>query len=358
MKRMNKVASSNKIGFHKEKLRKYLNGEVIFPVTLEFDLTSQCTRLCKDCPSSRSEFRHNVDIEFVENIFDSFEGQTEGLLLTGGEPTMSPLFAKAVKMARDKGFVNIAVVTNGSLLHQGHIMDALAEHASTIRISMYDWDDEACGDISPILEKIESLRKFIDSNKSPLKIGISALTSSERLPKLTEVADQVMNAGAHWIYYHPMCYGWSTGDLKQYPQKNVLETIREYQSKRLNGFQVFISNSRYADTPLEFDSYHAAHFLVVVGANRMNYLGAEVKYQDRFSINNLTGAWDKNFLRNPQRLQAINSYNSLNYPALHSRHRGVLYNDYIDKIIEGKIDIESVQPVAGEVNEFLFPYIL
>jgi hypothetical protein len=261
-------------------------------------------------------------------------------------------------MARDKGFVDIAVVTNGSLLHQGHIMDALAEHASTIRISMYDWDDEACGDISPILEKIESLRKFIDTNKSTLKIGISALTSAERLPKLTEVADLVMNAGAHWIYYHPMCFGWNTGDLKQYPQKNVLETIREYQSKRLNGFQVFISTSRYADTPLEFDSYHAAHFLVVVGANRMNYLGAEVKYQDRFSINDLTGAWDKNFLLNPQRLQAINGYNSSNYPALHSRHRGVLYNDYIDKIIKGKIDVESVQPVTGEVNEFLFPYIL
>lgn len=353
---MKSVASSNKIGFHKEKIKKYLKGEPIFPVTLEFDITSQCTRICKDCPSSRSDFRHNLDLGFVENIFDSFEGQTEGLLMTGGEPTMSPLFPETLKMAREKGFVDIAVVTNGSLIHKDHIADALAENASTIRISMYDWDDEACGDIKPILDKIEILRKNIEKNNSNLKIGISALTSRDRVGRLTKVADQVMNAGAHWIYYHPMCYGWSSGNLKQYPQENVLETIKNYQMKNLNGFQVFFSKSRYNNYPLNFDAYHAAHFLVVVGANRKNYLGAEVKYQEQFSICNLDGKWDNEFLQNPSRLDKINQISNKNYTALNSRHRGVLYNDFIQRIIKKEIDIDSYK--IDHNNEFLFPYIL
>ncbi len=49
----------------------------------------------------------------------------------------------------------------------------------------------------------------------------------------------------------------------------------------------FTSSDRYVDTGLSFDGYHAAHFLLVVGADGMNYLGAEVKYQPQYAIADL-----------------------------------------------------------------------
>ena len=53
----------------------------------------------------------------------------------------------------------------------------------------------------------------------------------------------------------------------------------------------------------------------------------------------------------------IAKINSVTYSALKSRHRGVLYNDYIEKIKRDQSYMTSVI-FSEEENEFLFPHIL
>ena len=350
------VAAPEKIAYHRERLESYLRGEPVFPVTLELDITSQCTRACRDCPSSRSEFQHNLPFSFVENLLNSLEGRTRGLLMTGGEATMSPLFANTLALARKRGFEDIAVVTNGSLLQKPEVAEALLEHASTIRLSMYDWDHEGCRGIEPTLKRIEGLRELIDREKSPLKIGISALTADKLKGRFAEIADAVRNAGAHWIYYHPMCTGWNDGHLKPFDQSGVLDTIKDYRARMTNGFEVFVCPSRYEQNDIEFNGYHAAHFLLVIGADGKNYLGAEVKYQDRFVMADVMGQWRSDFLHQPERLSRIAAVNSRTYSALKSRHRGVLYNDYVEKLKDETSGSGRCERQNGV--QFLFPNIL
>jgi hypothetical protein len=219
---------------------------------------------------------------------------------------------------------------------------------------MYDWDGASCDGIQPALKKIEYLRKRIDQAGSMLKIGISALTSFDRVPRLSEIAESVRLAGAHWIYFHPMCTGWSNAHLTQVNQDGVMNAIHEYRNHRLDNFGVFVSPSRYDHTPLEFSGYHAAHFLLVVGADGKNYLGAEVKYQEKYMIDDIAGRWSTDFLQRPERLARINEITNNNYSAVHSRHRGVLYNDYIEKL---KSDAAKTM-FPSHVNKFLFPHIL
>jgi len=350
MNGLSQVASSHKISQHKEKLKAYLRGEHIAPVTLELDITSKCTRVCEDCPSSRSPIHMELSLPFLDELFSSFEKDTKGLLMTGGEPTLSPDFGKALKLARARGLEEIAVVTNGSLLDQPLVLDALLEHVSTIRVSMYDWAPESCGGIIPILEKIELVRKNIENTHSSLQIGISALTSEERVPRLAELTALVRKAGADWIYFHPMCTGWGNGHLKPVSQRGVVEEVQRIKSANTHlEFNVHISDNRYIDEPIHFEGYHAAHFLLVVGADGKNYLGAEVKYQPDFAICDIRDVGVGNFLRNGQRLQKIESVHSDNYTALLSRHRGVLYNGLIESVRDEGI------PPAGE---YKFPHIL
>ncbi|NQV02868.1 MAG: radical SAM protein [Bacteroidia bacterium] len=351
------VASEQKVGFHVEKLNQYITGHSIFPVTLELDITSTCSRVCKDCPSARSPVKQELDLAFIENLFDSFEGQTKGLLLTGGEPTISPVFPNVLALARKKGFENIAVVTNGSELDQPHVMESLAEHASTIRLSLYDWEEEACFDISNTLQKIEKLRNKIDKEKSNLKIGISALTATDRIGKVPIITKKVCTAGAHWIYFHPMCSGWTNRHLEQVNQHGVIEAIGGLVNTSMNGFRIFFSKARYSDSKLRFNQYHSAHFLLVVGADGKNYLGAEVKYNPDFVIADVKGQWKPQFLHNPDRINRIQQVNDKNYIAIKSRHRGVLYNDYIEQVIEGR---SIIRPGNNQLqaSEFWFPYIL
>jgi organic radical activating enzyme len=354
---LNIVASGHKVAYHKEKLTAYLEQKPIFPVTLEMDITSQCSRVCKDCPSSRSPYQKSLSWDFIQKLFASFEGQTKGLLLTGGEPTISPLFPEVLAFARKSGFEDIAVVTNGSHLQKQSVADALVQDASTIRLSMYDWDGDSCHGIQPTLKKIEHLRNRIDLSGSALKIGISALTSFDRVPRLSEIAESVLSAGAHWIYFHPMCTGWNNAHLAQVNQDGVLNAIQEYRNRCPDNFDVFVSHARYDKTPLEFSSYHAAHFLLVIGADGKNYLGAEVKYQENYIVDDIAGRWSNDFLQRPERLAKINAVNSMNYTALHSRHRGVLYNDYIEKMKSGPAKT-AVTDTYHQINKIFFPNIL
>jgi hypothetical protein len=71
---------------------------------------------------------------------------------------MAPLFGWTLQKARQMGFTEIAVVTNGGLLENPSVADALLSYGTAIRISLYDWDGKMCGGIERTLGRIESLR--------------------------------------------------------------------------------------------------------------------------------------------------------------------------------------------------------
>lgn len=351
------LASMFKVGYHKERLRAYLDGKAIFPITLELDLTSECTRVCPECPSATAANHHSLSKEFVDKLFGFLEGHTTGLLLTGGEPTMAPLFPKTLQMARQRGFIDIAVVTNGSLLNSSPVEEALLAYVTTIRLSMYDWDEGSCEGVEWALRRIESLRERIEYEGSRLQIGISALTSRTRAGMLRKLAESVLAAGAHWIYFHPLCTKWGVGCPVPAEQEGVLMEINELQEKDSGNCCVFTFRARYEHMPLKFNGYHAAHFLLVIGADGKNYLGPEVKYQPCHVIADLGVRWRDDFLWEEQRLVHMNSVNSRTYPAIQSRHRGVLYNHYIEQL---KCDEEPAltELERASVTGFLFPHIL
>lgn len=351
------VASTHKIAFHREKLGAYLRGERILPATLELDITSQCTRTCPECPSSRSRETDSLPLDFVRRLFGELEGQTKGLLLTGGEPTMAPHFRAVLALARSEGFEDIAVVTNGSLLDTDEAAEALLEHASTIRVSAYDWDAKSCGGLEPTLRRIAALRDRIDRAGSGLQIGVSALTSEERVPMLCEVAERSREAGCHWIYFHPQCQEWSLGTPRRVSQEGVLGTLQDCVRRHVNGFRAFFSYDRYHETPLSFEGYHAAHFLLVIGADGKNYLGAEVKYNLEHAIADLKANGVGGFLRNELRLARIRDTRGVTYPAIRSRHRGVLYNDLIERMKQGRETLDGLA-AQTEPGRFRFPHIL
>jgi MoaA/NifB/PqqE/SkfB family radical SAM enzyme len=354
---MHELASTLKVAYHKEKIDDYLSEKFIFPATLELDITGACTRRCDCCPSTRGLGKTELNIEFVRKLFSFLKGKTEGLLLSGGEPTMSQFFPEVLRLARSSRFIDIAVVTNGSLLGKKNVQDVLLAFASTIRISMYDWYGGSNKAMMQTLRRIEILRKRIDSEGSCLQIGVSVLTSKDYIPQMLEVTELVRKAGAHWIYFHPTCINWDTGRPEQLGQEGVLAKIEDYKSDLKNGFGVYILRDRYRTEALNFKEYHAAHFLLVIGADGLNYLGAEVKYNPKHVIADVQGKWDNRFLWNPERLQRIKSFTSRNYGALGSRHRGALYSQKIEGMKNRKE--ASIAEISGNTNSsFIFPHIL
>lgn len=354
---MPEVASAYKVTYHRDKLAAYLRHEEILPACVELDISTRCNRRCPLCPSTTSPQASRLDLAFIERLFVRLAGQTRGLLLSGGEPTLSPIFPAVLQLAREHGFLDVAVVTNGDLLHRDRVAAALCAHASAVRVSIYDWTREPRENLDATLRRIASLRSRIDREGSQLQIGVSALTTKENADALGAVAREVSSAGAHWIYFHPLCIRWDVAAPERVDQAGVPARINACRAAESNGFQVFTCQDRYVESAIDFAGYHAAHFLLVIGADGVNYLGAEVKYHPQYAVADLTEKWDDDFLRRRDRLERIAAIRSRTYPAVASRHRSILYNQVIQDLIN-RGDQSLNGAFAASAASHVFPHIL
>jgi len=350
------LASPLKVAWHEDKLRAYIGGRPIFPATVEMDITTECNAGCQDCPSGRSPLHEELAPELVDRLFASLEGQTRGLLLSGGEPTIAHEFPRTLAEARRRGFRDVSVVTNGSQLHRRSVQAALLEHGSAVRISLYGWEVSPSTKLAGVLTSIAKLRKQIESTASQLQIGVSLLTTSEMTHSLPDIVSTLREAGAHWLYLHPRCTGWGTGTLGLEEQRGVLEAAQK-ASDGLSDFELQFCSDRFGDSPLDFSRYHTANFLLVVGADGRLYLGTESKYQPQYVVGALTNTWTSEDLWTPRRSRAIDSASSTAYTPAGGRHRGILYSALIQSLLDERFSVDSV--ITSARNEApRFPHVL
>lgn len=87
---------------------------------LFFHILTKCNLRCRHCYINPEQHGKNkLSLSTIKAWLDEFapnSGKTN-LIFLGGEPTLHPDLARAVKYARDRGFGSITVDTNGYLFH-------------------------------------------------------------------------------------------------------------------------------------------------------------------------------------------------------------------------------------------------
>lgn len=84
-----------------------------------FDLTNRCNMRCEPCfmDANAGQDVHELTLEDITAILDTAASVTNrreiNILFSGGEPTLSPQFLKAIRYARKLGFKRLHVATNG-----------------------------------------------------------------------------------------------------------------------------------------------------------------------------------------------------------------------------------------------------
>ena len=93
---------------------KYGRGAV-----LNIDLTNRCNMMCDPCFTDANQvgFVHELDWPEIKTILDrsiaAKPHRQMAVQLTGGEPTLSPHFLKAVAYCKDVGYNSVQAATNG-----------------------------------------------------------------------------------------------------------------------------------------------------------------------------------------------------------------------------------------------------
>lgn len=352
-----KIFTPSKVGSEQQKIEAYLNGKRFFPTTMELDLTQLCSRSCSGCPYGASRRPGlTLQLPFLDRLFSVLGMHTPGVVFSGGEPTIVPHFHQTVKLAREKGFKEIAIISNGANIHLPRIQDALMEHATAIRISMYDWQETETEHFINTLKKIEELRNRVEKENSKLEIGASILTRRGLNHRYEPIGLMALSSGIHWLYFHPYCIDWDQEFPKTDDQTGVLEAISHLKEKAPQGANIQVPYERYSLEPLYFEKLHGSYFLIQVGADGVNYAGPECKYEKEAELLNLNEYLEDDFLWHPQRLNRLNELNSSNYRHIGTKHRPSIFSDYIQKVIDsrkdGNVDINKSQ------NEFSYPNII
>jgi hypothetical protein len=347
------MVSARKIFWHKDKVASFLAGKPIFPVTLELGLTTACNRSCPDCPSRKGRPGQFLAEKTARRLFSLCRGRTFGAIFSGGEPTLHPGFGSLLAAARENGFRDVVVISNGSRLDRDEVVVPLLDHASVVRVSLYDWQEGARSGSSPTLGRITRLRELIEKTGSSLQIGTSLLTRGAGRKSLSRAAAAVRAAGAHWIYFHPTCVAAAGGVSRQRGQENLLSALAACRRDQPPDFAVHYLAQRFSDAPVFFHGYHAARFIMVVGADGANYLSSETKYRSGYRIAREADYMDDDFYSRPGRLEKIAAVGSDDYPAGGSRNRGILYNQALEEMRNDAAGRGRFQEL-----DFLFPHIL
>jgi hypothetical protein len=353
-----KIFAPSKVAIHQDRVDAYLRGEHIHPVTLELDLTQRCTRACPSCPYTVARSAGlTLELPFLDRLFSILGKNTPGLVLSGGEPTLVPHFPETVALAKEKGFKEVVVISNGSMLHLPRVQDALLEHATSIRVSLYDWQDGDSAYFIETLKKIRNLRSRIEKEGSNLEIGASILTRTEWNHKYSHVGMAALDAGVHWVYFHPFCIAWDKKRPLQADQTGVLAAIGEFQKQAPPDANIQVPLERYSSVPLRFSRLHGGHFLIQIGADSCNYAGPECKYQKDYMLLDLNEYLEDDFLWHPQRLERLAGMNSNNYRPVATKHRPPIFSDYIEKVMDtNKTNDKSV--MNEKQPEFSYPEII
>ena len=354
----NKIFTPSKVTSEQQKVEAYLNGERFFPTTIELDLTQRCSRSCPGCPYGVSRRPGlTLQLPFLDRLFGILGQGTPGIVLSGGEPTIVPHLPETVKMARQKGFREIAIISNGANIDVPEVQAALMENVTAIRISMYDWQESESEHFIHTLEKIEALRNLVEKENSKLEIGVSILTRREWNHRFESVGTQALNSGIHWLYFHPYCIDWDKKYPKKADQTGVLESIEKFIAAAPEGASIQVPYERYLDTPLYFEKLHGSYFLIQVGADGVNYAGPECKYEQEARLVDLNEYFEDDFLWHPDRISKLDEMNSSNYRHIGTKHRPSIFSDYIQKVIDARSrDIGGT--LAQARDDFSYPTII
>src|SRR6185437_7222396 len=108
------VSPATKLREHGSSSIKYGRGAV-----LTVDLTNRCNMMCDPCfmDANQVGFVHELEWDEVQKILDdslSIQPRRQmSVQFSGGEPTLSPHFLKAVKYSKDNGYFCVQCATNG-----------------------------------------------------------------------------------------------------------------------------------------------------------------------------------------------------------------------------------------------------
>lgn len=231
---------------------KYYNN-----LSMSIVLSNHCNATCFFCsnPSKIKDICN--DDEYISRLactLDKVRNLNPAVILTGGEPTLSPRLRAVLKLLNEKGFLIRTFATNGFGLDTDLLKDMLKFGAiHNINISLAHFEQEinkkimGCRSITH--QELESIATFCDINNMDTRL--SCLLIKEGISDFSSILDYLQfskSIGFKSVIFRELIGGKdSFVNLEDIINKYVKGNNQFHFVRRISGFQYDIDVYRYKD---------------------------------------------------------------------------------------------------------------
>jgi MoaA/NifB/PqqE/SkfB family radical SAM enzyme len=242
------VLDSHKMLYHLDRVRDWLAGKRIAPITMDIALTRRCNYRCRYCYSqlqynpSEVLTRQNV-LDFADDIAEI--GVKGVSLVSDGESTCSPYWVDFIVRAKDNG-VDVAIGTNGFAISPEQFATVLP------RLTYFRFNISSAGEerycyihgTSPqayrrVLDNIRLAVKIKREHNLPVTIGLQMVLTEDCADQVIPLAKLGRELGVDYtIIKH--CSDSELGELgvKQQWYLTLEQTLKEAEAYSTDNYLV------------------------------------------------------------------------------------------------------------------------
>lgn len=209
MLRVGNFSPQLKLLFHTKVINRWLDGENVYPILVEFDLTNRCNHKCDFCTFSYIKDRSVLSTEVAKNTVEELaKGGVKAINWTGGgEPLLHKDFVDIIRYTHSLG-IDQGIFTNGSILSDT-IIDALLNTHSWVRISVDAATKETykhirhVNDFDNVINNIRKLVTAKEKIKSSTTIGIGFIITPTNYTEIKEFSKLIKDLRVDYGQFKP-----------------------------------------------------------------------------------------------------------------------------------------------------------
>lgn len=288
------VYGAFKIFHFPEALRAIADGSVAAPLHVRIKPINHCNHGCWYCAYRASPLQLGEDMDLKDRLPEAkmFELVDDLVAMKvravtfsgGGEPLLYRALPEVIERL-GRGGVQVATLTNGINL-KGRFADALAAHATWVRISTDGWDDASYARARGIPEGefsrvIANMRAFADRG-SACVLGVSFIVTRENAGHIRDACARFKDAGVRHVKLSAAVVANDGAENERYHEPILATVAAEIaQAEALEDDRFRVVNHYHARAE-RFDKDYTicpfAHLLTVIGADGNIYACQDKAY--------------------------------------------------------------------------------
>lgn len=263
----------HKILNHFDRIKKFVDGELVYPITVEIDPTNVCNHRCKWCVSIEAHTGERLPLDRFNDLIDELRASDVKSIVMkgGGEPTTHPDFVPMLEKLKAAKF-SVGLITNGSMPRRG-IREKIVECCEWVRVSLdaaspqIHREIHGTSDFARIMQNVE----YLAMHQQTTLVGLNFVAEPRNFHEMTDFAQMAKDMGLAYVMIR--CVFDRTSPLSDDQRAAMRAQAASAKALEDDRFRVLLGN--FTDRYLNADPNAPFPYKKCLGPNLIGIVGGD-----------------------------------------------------------------------------------